>query len=132
MLIISDLDLDGNAVTDVRPAIDEDGLLRHRGSWVALSSHDERVLRLLLAQWGEPVSRQRLAEAVWPEVIVGASTLNTLVHRLRRRLRPLGLGIRAVPGQGFVLDHLDRSTLTTPSFAGLAGGQLKGSPWLIS
>jgi DNA-binding winged helix-turn-helix (wHTH) protein len=129
MLIISDLDDDLHGAT---PVIDDDGLLRHRGAWVALTPHDERVLRLLLDHLGRPVPRHQLSEAVWPGLSIGASTLNTLMHRLRRRLWALGLGIRAVPGQGFALEQLDHGTLTTPTLAGLAGGQLKGSPWLIS
>ncbi|MGH9275359.1 MAG: helix-turn-helix domain-containing protein [Acidimicrobiales bacterium] len=111
------------------PDIDDDGLLRYRGAWVALSPKEEVVLRQLLAGGQRVVSRQRLLAAGWPGS--GATTaLDKVMGRLRRRLAPLGLTIHTVRARGFLF-----GTLTTPEAAvavDVAHDLTKGLSWLIS
>ena len=97
------------------PRIDEDGLLRYGGRWVALSPKEEVVLQPLLRGWQRVVSRQRLAATGWPGTGPRTSALDKVVGRLRRRLEPLGLTIHTVRARGFLLAPLT-----------------EGQSWLIS
>ncbi len=83
--------------------LDDFGLVRHRGRWVALSPHEEAVMQVLLARLGAVVSRQQLAEAVWPGRPGSHRPLTALICRLRRRLEAVGLTIRTVRARGFQL-----------------------------
>ncbi len=102
---------DDTSTTD-RPALDEFGLLRYRGEWVALSSSEERMLRPLLAGWGRVVHTRDLAESVWPGRTTRSTSLHTLVHRLRRRLRPLGLTVETIRARGFLMEPVRRAAAT--------------------
>jgi DNA-binding winged helix-turn-helix (wHTH) protein len=117
---------------DDLPELDDDGLLRRDGAWVATSPKEELALRELLRHWRRLVSRQRLADAAWPEGVPGASALSTLVHRLRRRIRPLGLTIKTIRSRGFVMEPLAKDNPSTPPAAGDAGNHPEGSTWLSS
>jgi len=114
------------------PALDEFGLLRYRGEWVALSSSEERMLRPLLDGWGRVVHTRVLAESVWPGRTTRSTSLHTLAHRLRRRLRPLGLTVETIRARGFLMepvrrdDVTDTSTDLTSPTADLAGGSYEG------
>jgi DNA-binding winged helix-turn-helix (wHTH) protein len=115
------------------PWLDDDGLLRHQGSWVAVSPHEEAVLRLFLARWGRMVPRASLAEAVWPSSPSNTRALNTLVGRLRKRLEPLGLTIETIRARGFLMAARHPEPISDPFLAGLAAGVLtEGPSWLIS
>lgn len=85
--------------------IDDDGLLRRGGAWVSLSPRETSLVRLLLEHPGELVRRRALlAAAGSPTPPDESRLLDRAVHRLRRRLEPLGLSIRTVRGSGFVLE----------------------------
>ena len=123
---------DAETVAD-RPSLDPDGLLRHHDRWVAVSPHEEAVLRLLLARWGHMVPRASLSAAVWPDASASSRALNTLVVRLRKRLEPLGLTIETIRARGFLLatrQHLAPSSEST--HVGLADVLSEGPSWLIS
>jgi DNA-binding winged helix-turn-helix (wHTH) protein len=90
------------------PRIDEDGLLRYDGRWVALSPKEDAVLRPLLHAGQRVVSRQRLTATGWPGAGQRTSALDKVVGRLRRRLEPLGLTIHTVRARGFVLAPLTK------------------------
>ena len=93
------------AITPERqPEIDEDGLVRHRGAWVALSPKLEAVLRLLLASPGKVVSRGALEALLWPGDDLGSKRLDALMARLRARILPLGLVVHTVRARGFQLE----------------------------
>lgn len=96
----------GGATTDV-PSLDEDGVLRLGGHWVALPPVEARLTDALLDRWGAVVSRDALARAGWPEGSPGRNALDVHVLRLRRRLEPLGLAIRTVRSRGYVLEASD-------------------------
>ena len=98
------------------PELDDDGLLRYHGTWVATSRREELALRPLLTRWRRTVTPRSLAEAAWSEEVAPAA-LSSLVRRLRRRVEPLGLTIRTIRARGFILEPA-----STP----------KGSTWPIS
>ncbi len=99
---------DGEARVDASgssgPVIDEDGLVRHRGAWVAMSPKLEVIFRYLLRSRGKVVSRGALEELLWPDGHSDPRRLDALVARLRTRLRPLGLTVRTVRTRGFLLE----------------------------
>lgn len=85
------------------PVLD-DGLLRHRGRWVAISEAQLPVVELLLASLDQLVPLDALAEAY---ASTGSSTsptsLRALLHRLGRRVRDVDLCIDTVRGRGAIL-----------------------------
>jgi len=90
------------------PEIDEYGLLRYGGAWVALSPKEEPVVRALLVGWPRVVSRQQLLATGWPGRAPGTTTaLDKVIGRLRRRLTPLGLAIDTVRSRGLILRPTD-------------------------
>jgi DNA-binding winged helix-turn-helix (wHTH) protein len=86
------------------PTLDEDGVLRANGRWVALPPVEARLTTALLERFGAVVSRDALARAGWPEGAPGRNALDVHVLRLRRRVDPLGLVIRTVRSRGYVLE----------------------------
>jgi two-component system OmpR family response regulator len=90
----------------VRPEVDDDGLLRFRGGWVSLSPVERALAAALIDRFGAVVGRDSLARRAWTG---GAPTRNALdVHvlRLRRRIAPLGLEVRTVRARGYLLQSL--------------------------
>ena len=87
------------------PTLDPDGLLRHRGRWVAISDSQLPVVALLVSRLGRLVRESEILAAY---VQAGGSgsqaSFRSLVHRVRGRLGELGLELRSVRGRGFVLD----------------------------
>jgi DNA-binding winged helix-turn-helix (wHTH) protein len=86
------------------PWVDQHGLVWYHGRWVALSDNEARVVRTLLDAGGALVSQDRLLAPIWPEATPDAGRLHSLMLRVRRRIRPLGLQVRCVRGQGFLLE----------------------------
>jgi two-component system, OmpR family, response regulator len=85
--------------------LDDDGLLRRGARWVALSPRELEVATVLLGRPGALVKRAELLAAVRP----GASgddrrVVDTVVHRLHRRIAPLGLTVHTVRASGYLLD----------------------------
>jgi DNA-binding winged helix-turn-helix (wHTH) protein len=118
---------------DDHPWLDPDGLVRRGSRWVAVSPHEEEVLRLLLARWGHLVPRASLAAVVWPDGATSDRALNTLVGRLRRRLEPLDLTIETIRARGFLLaSSQDPAPTSEPTHVGLSDVLSEGPSWLIS
>lgn len=87
------------------PSLDEDGLLRHRGRWVAISDAQIPVVRLLLDRFGRLVRDGDLLDAYLDAGGNGSrASMRSLVHRVGRRVGEIGLELRAVRGRGVVLD----------------------------
>jgi DNA-binding response OmpR family regulator len=86
------------------PVLDDHGVLRARGAWVALPPLEARLTQALLDRIGAVTSRDLLVHAGWPEGSPGRNALDVHVLRLRRRLRPLGLAIRTVRSRGYLLE----------------------------
>ena len=85
------------------PVLDDDGLLRFDGRWIALSPVERTLAVTLMERFGAVVGRDVLAKRVWPS---GAPTRNALdVHmlRLRRRIADLGLEVRTVRARGYLM-----------------------------
>ena len=99
------LEIRGKAHEHVAPGIDDYGVLRFRGRWVALSPVEARLTRALLARYGAVVSREALVKAGWSDEGAARNALDVHVLRLRRRLTALGLAIRTVRSRGYLLEE---------------------------
>ncbi|HWW45054.1 MAG TPA: hypothetical protein VN180_08275, partial [Acidimicrobiia bacterium] len=87
--------------------VDHDGILRYRGRWTALSSRDRALFDALAACVGQIVPTETLCR-VGPAR--SAATLRVQLTRLRTRVAPLGLEIRAVRSRGYVLSDMAPDT----------------------
>jgi DNA-binding response OmpR family regulator len=96
-----------DAVGTFAPVLDDDGVIRVRGSWVALPPVEARLTMALLDRFGLVVSRETLANSGWPDGAPGRNALDVHVLRMRRRLAPLGLVIRTVRSRGYLLEASD-------------------------
>jgi DNA-binding winged helix-turn-helix (wHTH) protein len=88
------------------PHLDEFGVLRTERGWVSLSPVQENIVRSLLSHFGSAVARKELTAAAWPEGGRDPHTIDIHIHRLRPRLRSLGLVIHTLRGRGFLLENL--------------------------
>jgi DNA-binding response OmpR family regulator len=86
------------------PALDDFGVLRVNGSWVALPPLEARLAEALLERLGAVTSRDLLIRAGWPGGAPGRNALDVHVLRLRRRLTPVGLAIRTVRSRGYLME----------------------------
>jgi two-component system OmpR family response regulator len=82
-----------------------DRQVRADGTPLLLPSREYGVLEALLLQAGRVVSKDRIAQrlAVRQEELAD-NAIEVYVHRLRRRLDPLGIRIRTVRGLGYLLE----------------------------
>lgn len=94
------------------PVLDDDGVLHHHESWVALPPVESRLMTALLERGGTVVSREALARAGWPDGAPGRNALDVHMLRLRRRLEPLGMVIRTVRSRGYLLETSSRQMAT--------------------
>jgi DNA-binding response OmpR family regulator len=96
--------LSSRAETDQQaPWVDDDGLLRHRQRWVALSPVEAALAVTLVARFGAVVGRDTLARRAWPNGVPTRNALDVHVLRLRRRIASLGLEIRTVRSRGYLM-----------------------------
>ena len=86
------------------PVLDDFGVLRMNGSWVALPPLEARLAEALLERMGTVTSRDLLVRAGWPTAPPGRNALDVHVLRLRRRLGPVGLAIRTVRSRGYLME----------------------------
>jgi len=86
------------------PGVDEDGVLRFKGLWVALPPLEARLTDTLLQRFGAVVGRDTLIRAVWPNGSPGRNALDVHVLRLRRRIAPLDLAVRTVRSRGYLIE----------------------------
>ena len=102
------------------PAIDDDGVLRHRGAWVGLPPLEARLTATLLDRFGAVVGRDTLIRAVWPNGSPGRNALDVHVLRLRRRIAPLHLAVRTVRSRGYLIEAAaaGNAPATAPDSAG--------------
>jgi two-component system OmpR family response regulator len=97
--------LAGRAGRGAAPTVDGRGRLRFRDQWVALSPIEYNLARVLIERFGEVVEDTALYAQAWGDHPAGPGALRVHVTRLRRRLVAMGLEIRAVRGQGYVLQQ---------------------------
>lgn len=86
------------------PELDDFGVLRVNGAWVALPPLEARLAEALLERLGAVTSRDLLIRAGWPTGAPGRNALDVHVLRLRRRLTPVGLAIRTVRSRGYLME----------------------------
>ncbi len=86
------------------PALDDDGRLHFGTSWVQLPPVEARLATVMVERYDRLVGPTALMRSGWPDGASTRSTLDVRIHRLRRRLGPLGLVIRTVRRRGWVLE----------------------------
>lgn len=70
-----------------------------------LSSREVAVLELLMNRHGRVVSKDQLAEHLTGiEEEIGQNAVEVYVHRLRKKLEPLGVSVRTLRGLGYLLE----------------------------
>src|SRR5688572_28932652 len=94
----------GDTAARAGPVLDDFGVLRVNGSWVALPPLEARLAEALLARLGAVTSRELLIRSGWPSGAPGRNALDVHVLRLRRRLTPVGLVIRTVRSRGYLME----------------------------
>ena len=91
-------------VAPAEPLLDDFGVLRVNGAWVALPPLEARLAEALLERMGAVTSRELLIRAGWPTGAPGRNALDVHVLRLRRRLTPVGLALRTVRSRGYLME----------------------------
>jgi DNA-binding response OmpR family regulator len=94
----------GHSPAPTGPELDDFGVLRVNGAWVALPPLEARLAEALLERLGAVTSRDLLIRAGWPTGAPGRNALDVHVLRLRRRLTPVGLAIRTVRSRGYLME----------------------------
>ncbi|MCW9054093.1 MAG: GAF domain-containing protein [Motiliproteus sp.] len=74
---------------------------------IHLTIKESRLLAALLEGDDQIVSHQQLEQLIWPDTVVGDSSLRALVLRLRKKLPELE--IRGITGRGYLLDTHHRN-----------------------
>jgi DNA-binding response OmpR family regulator len=85
------------------PAVDRHGRLHFRSAWAQLSPINGRLARALSEAFNSVVSEDELLGRGWPGGRPSSNALRVHLHRLRRRVRPLGLEVLVVRNEGWVL-----------------------------
>lgn len=72
---------------------------------VELSARELAVIEMLMLRDGQVVTKENMVDHLygWNE-IVGSNAIEVYVHRLRKKLTPVGVNIRTVRGMGYMLD----------------------------
>ncbi|MGB7542582.1 MAG: response regulator transcription factor [Burkholderiales bacterium] len=82
--------------------------LFHDDQPVDLSARELAVIELLLSRQGRVVTKEQMVDHLfgWGDD-VGSNAIEVYVHRVRKKLEPLGIDIRTVRGMGYLLDKVD-------------------------
>jgi len=92
------------------PRLDRHGRLHAGGQWIYVeSSIEQRILRLVAEPMGEVRSHAELLEAGWAGRAASMTALRVHVARLNRQLETLGLRVRSLRGEGYVM--VDRAVI---------------------
>jgi two-component system, OmpR family, response regulator len=76
------------------PLLDRRGRLVFRGRWTNVTPTEERLLARLTHRFDDVVPAAELLATGWPEQKPSANAIRVTFHRLRVRLRPIGLELR--------------------------------------
>jgi len=76
------------------PLLDRHGRLMFRGRWTNVTPTEERLLARLARRFDGVVPTSELLAMGWPDVAPSANAVRVTFHRLRVRVRPLGLELR--------------------------------------
>jgi hypothetical protein len=85
----------------LRPSLDNDGLLRVGAAWVALSTTNEKLAKIFLADFGHVVPTGTLLRALEKDQTV---SIRQRISRLRQSIEPLGLAITSVQPRGYLMN----------------------------
>lgn len=88
----------------VAPRIDEDNRMHFRGRVVTLPVGQARLVRVLVAHFGEVVDDDNLSVQVAEEQGLPAVPLQVQIAHLRQRVRDVGLTVRRIRGRGYQLE----------------------------
>lgn len=94
----------GNGEAGAIPVIDQHGVLRFHGAWLALPPLEARLMAALIERFGAVAGRDALLRAGWARQAPTRNALDVHVLRLRRRLAPMGLAIRTIRSRGYLLE----------------------------
>jgi two-component system OmpR family response regulator len=82
--------------------------LFHGDQPIDMSARELSLTELLLARQGRVVSKEQIINQLFGfGEDVGTNAIEVYVHRVRRKLEPLGVQIRTVRGMGYLLDKAD-------------------------
>lgn len=83
-------------------------LVRINGEPFNLSARELGILETLLMKIGKVITKEMLVEKLcsWDEML-GSNAIEVYVHRLRKKLQPLGVDISTVRGLGYMLEKID-------------------------
>lgn len=89
------------------PSLDANGVLRYCGQVITMSRTETDLLGRLVRDFGRTVPRADLSDCL-PDRPTRATrnALDLHILRLRKRIAPLGLGIRTVWGRGYLLESI--------------------------
>jgi DNA-binding response OmpR family regulator len=81
-----------------------DKMLTMNGEQMLLSPREFSVLEMLLSRVGRVVSKESIVEALckWDEG-VGNNALEVYIHRIRKKLEPIGINVLTIRGLGYLL-----------------------------
>lgn len=75
---------------------------------LSLSAREVEVLSLLMSRQGRVVGKDQIAEHLaGMEEEIGQNAIEVYVHRLRKKLEPLGVQVRTLRGLGYLLERAD-------------------------
>lgn len=83
-------------------------LVRISGEPFNLSARELGILEALLLKIGKVITKEMLVEKLcsWDEEL-GSNAIEVYVHRLRKKLQPLGIDVSTVRGLGYMLEKRD-------------------------
>jgi two-component system OmpR family response regulator len=74
---------------------------------VEMPARELALIELLLARQGKVVSKEQMIDQLFGfGDDVGSNAIEVYVHRVRKKLEPLGVEIRTVRGMGYLLDRV--------------------------
>lgn len=81
-----------------------DKMLTVNGEQMLLSPREFGVLEMLLSRVGRVVSKESIVEALckWDEG-VGNNAIEVYIHRIRKKLEPIGINVLTIRGLGYLL-----------------------------
>jgi two-component system OmpR family response regulator len=80
--------------------------LFHGDEAIEMPARELALIELLLARQGRVVSKEQIIDHLFGFADdVGTNAIEVYVHRVRRKLEPLGIEIRTVRGMGYLLDR---------------------------
>ncbi len=82
--------------------------LFHDDQPIEMSARELALIELLFVRQGRVVSKEQIIDHLFGfGDDVGSNAIEVYVHRVRKKLEPLGVDIRTVRGMGYLLDKFD-------------------------